>query len=476
MISRLTATLILACLSPPLAANPFGLFELEDGHTNWQYLANTGGTVLILALSYTLFRLVLSNRRAQRYNRELEAVRSELEQRVRDRTATLDESNRLLQESNRVLQEEIAEHRATTERLRVSEAYIARILHSMPSMLIGLGPSGEITQWNRRAEEISGIPAEQAIGRNLWEAYPSITVSPDQVEAARRRNTAVSVKQSQRDRFYFDVTIYPLESGAETDAVVMIDDVTKRVLAENRLIQRDKMSAMGELAATMAEDLDAPLRGITHELRTLEDRLTETEPELATRVGRALALGAQAGAVTANLQAFAGTHPESRRPACITGLLDHSLELAESMLSQPSGLSFSDIRIERDYGEQLPQVPCYAAELLQVFLSLLRYCCHALGTRGPQNAPPTIRVQAHHYYDALWIKIGHNGGGISLDEQRHIFEPFFVGSGAAQEQQHENPRRLSFPHFIIAEQHRGELAVTSDIDRGTTFHIQLRLE
>ena len=70
----------------------------------------------------------------------------------------------------------------------------------------------------------------------------------------------------------------------------------------------------------------------------------------------------------------------------------------------------------------------------------------------------------------------HNGRGISMQEQQILFEPFFTSSGNLNEEDYDAGRRLSYPYFIVTEQHRGQLAVTSDIDVGTTFHIQLLLE
>ncbi len=63
--------------SAPALAGLLDIYRLEDGHTNWQYVANTSGTLLILALLYTLFRLVKSIQEARRYNSELELTRSQ---------------------------------------------------------------------------------------------------------------------------------------------------------------------------------------------------------------------------------------------------------------------------------------------------------------------------------------------------------------------------------------------------------------
>jgi PAS domain S-box-containing protein len=444
------------------------VFELEDGHTNWQYVANTSATLLIFAMGYILFRLVRSHREAQRYNRQLE-------HRVQERTATLDESNRLLQASNRELEDEIAEHRSTTERLQMSESYITSILQSMPSMLIGLNADNRITQWNRRAQEISGLSSDHVLGRELWEAYPVITLSPEQIQAARKQNKPVSVKQSQRGQYYFDLTIYPLEGQSETGVVVMIDDVSQQVIAENGLIQRDKMSSMGELAASMAHDINTPLQGILEDIRQLQSSDHAPSPECIALLDDAITRGNQGSAVIANLLEFASSRAGEKKLADVTRILDRSVELANGMLTVPSGLSFSDVTIVRDYADDLPNIPCYPTELQQVFLSLLRHCCHALGQVEQEGFEPIVTLEAQHFYEALWIKVQHNGRGISMEEQQYIFEPFFTDTSRFASADYNAGRRLSFSHFIIADQHRGQLAVTSDVDIGTTFHIQLQL-
>ena len=68
---------------------------------------------------------------------------------------------------------------------------------------------------------------------------------------------------------------------------------------------------------------------------------------------------------------------------------------------------------------------------------------------------------------------------MTTEEQQLLFEPFFASSHAAAEsdtasdESSDAGERLSFAQFIIAEQHQGKIAVTSDINIGTTFHIQL---
>ena len=165
--------LILFLYSQTLHADLLDYFREEDGHTNWQYVANFSSSVLILILTSVVVKLYLTHRRLRKTNRALQDIRNALEERVQERTATLKESNRLLKETNNLLEKEIDHHQQTMAKLKQSETYIKNILESMPLMLVGIAADGAITQWNRKAEEITGIPANGARGQDLWQAYPT---------------------------------------------------------------------------------------------------------------------------------------------------------------------------------------------------------------------------------------------------------------------------------------------------------------
>ena len=259
---------IMTLLSSPALAYTFenDLFKDENGVRNWQHLANTVGGILLVLLMIVTVYLFIARRRAHRANRELTAIRNELETRVQERTATLDESNQLLLESNRLLEEEVAKHLITTNQLRSSESYIKDILTSMPLMLVGLDKNGFITHWNKQVEEVSGISSEDALGKTLWEAYPQATVLPEHVQQSMENNEIIHLKQSLRSLYHYEITIYPLQER-DAGVVILVDDVTKQAAAENMLIHNDKLSFMGELASTMAHDINLPLQALMMDLR-----------------------------------------------------------------------------------------------------------------------------------------------------------------------------------------------------------------
>ncbi|VUD68845.1 Sensor protein FixL [Thalassocella blandensis] len=480
-----TMALVLTFYSTLSHASFIQYFKDEEGNTKWQYVANFSSATLILLLSITAISLFFSHRRSRKANKALREIRADLEQRVLERTATLDESNRLLTEANNALEEEVSEHKETTALLEASEYYLNNILQSMPSMLIGLDDNLDVTHWNRCAEEISGVSYDKALHKNLWQVYPTITISPEQVSGVIEHNKPVTIKHSQRGQYYFDIRVYPLQgknAKAVPGVVILIDNVTQRTLAENMLIQRDKMSSMGELASNMAHDINTPLQVIVDDLHKLQKTLTSESLDkatLSTVLLDAIDKGKLASNVIRNLLDFSRSQGDIKRQSKITDIIENALSLARGTLSEPSGLKFSDIVIEKNYEENLPELEVYVSELQQVFLSLLRHSSHSLGLIAKTAFRPAIKISVQECYDAIWIKIQHNGRGLTPEEQQELFEPFFNASIDAgfegKPKGGDAQNRLSFSHFIISDHHKGQIAVTSDVDVGTTFHIQLEL-
>lgn len=463
-------------VSPLAAADIFWAFREADGSTNWQYIANFSSGILILALSYTVIRLFLSRRQANRYNRELEDIRSQLEQRVIERTATLNESNNLLKESNVALAEEIDQHLLTTNQLRQSESYINEILQSMPLILIGLDRDNNITQWNPQAEQISGLTAAKVITKNLWDCYPDITVTPEQIAEAADKQQAVNINYSQYGQYHFDITIYPLKDQQVTGVVLLLDDVTQRVNSETMLIQKDKMSLVGEMASSMAHDVKLPLASMLSTVKTVRQDLADNivdVVDLRDTLEDVLIHGQQAKAVVENLLGFSSSGGEAKSLASIKDIVEHSIDLAENVLaSSTTGLRLNDIAITLNYGDDLPDFPCYPTELQQVFLSLIRQACTALGNVDDIDHKPEIRLSVSRIYEDLWVSFAHNGQPMGEQDQIHLFDSF-----TPQEANVNNNRnqRLSFTHFIITEQHRGQVALSTDDEGNTIFSLQLPL-
>ena len=476
--------LVLLALQSPSAMAITDLFKDEYGNRNWQHVANYTGSTLLILLTIVTIYLLIARHRLRHANRELTTIRNELEERVQERTATLDQSNKLLQESNQLLEKEISQHVITADQLRSSKSYINDILTSMPLMLVGLDKNGCVTHWNKKVEVVSGVSSEDAMGKTLLEAYPQMTVIPDQVQQSIEQNKIIHLKQSLRSLYHYDITIYPLQ-GEEAGVVVLVDDVTKQTAAENMLIHTDKMSFMGELASTMAHDINLPLQAFMADLRYFQKIISDrnviklqqdTEDDQVQKFDEIItdmsAKGEQVSAIISNLLAFARSRNGIKQMADIVDVMENTISLANEVVSVSGDLPFKQIKLERKFENNLPLLPCYITELKQVFLSLFRHACHALALKKDVDGfEPKIKIILSENYDTLWIKIQHNGLGLTAEEQMHLFEPFFTDDQAAEDL--DGSQRLSFSYYIVTEQHQGHMAVTSDINLGTTIHIQL---
>ncbi len=477
------------CLLPSaeVLAGITDIFKDENGKTRWQILANWSSGTLIILLTIVAISLFFARKRAFKANAALNEIKENLEKRVKERTATLDNANVLLKESNDRLEVEIDKHVQTSARLRQSESYIKDILKSMPLMLIGLNKEGVITHWNQRTADVSGISAEDAIGKLLWDAYPTATISPENIKQAIDEHKTIHLKQSLRSLSHFDVLIYPLEAQDEPGVVILVDDITRQTQAENMLIHNDKMSFMGELASTMAHDISVPLQGMLLDLRSFQRILAEHHDDetiedssvkakrLNSIIGNMTSKGEQVSTIIGNLLTFARNRKEEKQVVNMTDVLENTLRLSNDLIEISPAFCFRDIPIERHYDLDLPQAPCYVTEMQQVFMSLFRAA--ALSMQKKQQLDPdykpVIKLLLTECYDSLWIKVQHNGVGLTSEEQMYLFEPYF--SQTSDKHATDAGERLSFVYYIVTEQHAGQMAVTSNVNIGSTFHIQLPL-
>lgn len=448
----------LASLSLNAFADIFAVFREEDGSTKWQYVANTSASLLIIILLVVLLFLIRAHLRAMHSNRALTEIKGTLEDRVAHRTAVLQE---------------------TTGQLQEREAYITSIVNSMPVILIGINQQMQITQWNKKAEEITGRPFKDVVGQDLWKAYSAITLTPEQVNTVWETGEALNLKHTQRGQYSFDITLYPLTNHKDTGIVILISDVTKQVNAENKVAERDKVSAMGELASAMAYDISLPINTIFARVSSARQKIEGAElggvkEFLLQEVETVRQSAQQATAIAQNLLDLARSHRDTKQLAYVPVIMDNSIALAENLFTDPDGLAFKNIAVKRSYADSLPQIPCFPAELEQVFVRLLRSAYYALKDKTwDDKSTPRIKVDVSEFIDSLWVKVEHNGKCLAVDEQLDIFEPFFAISDRSSTCPVE--QRLSYSYFIVTDHHRGHMSVTSDEQHGTCFNIQLSM-
>ena len=398
------------------------------------------------------------------------------------------------------LYREIERHEETEIRLQEAQTYLQCLIDSMPSVLVGIAPDGTITHWNKSAENATGFTLNETFGLPVEQVYPDLPVSMKMIHHTISTGEPQYFKNIQSGKgsnaTFMDLTIYPLRiSETVEDAVVLANDVTKRVRIENEIMQSDKMLSLGEMAAGLAHELNNPLAGILHNVRNIIRRTSgnhelnqETAADLGINLDDVRAYlqkrnvfsfleniqigGERASQIVANMLNFARTSSVTLVETDLRDVIEHSLELANNTLNLKSSLGFDLPLIYKEYTD-IPKVNCAPIEIQQVIINLLRNAAQAINAgNGVSNNPsfkPQITLRLKHNSEFVSLEIEDNGPGISEEVRQHVFEPFFTTKDAGE----GTGLGLAVCYFIISEHHSGTIEVDSKPGQGTTFTVNL---
>jgi two-component system, NtrC family, sensor kinase len=226
--------------------------------------------------------------------------------------------------------------------------------------------------------------------------------------------------------------------------------------ANAQLMQSEKLSAVGELAASIAHEVKNPMVGIvgfaqlgleSTDLKELREYFTLIEQDAY-----------RANEILQNLLEFSRPPEVELTPLSMNEVVTGSLQLCRHQLAM------SGVKIDTVLGEALPQVKANSNQLRQVLLNLLLNAGQAMET----SATKRITVATARTDHGLDVRIADTGPGMSDDVQSRLFRPFFTtkrrgdGTGLG----------LSVSRSIV-EAHGGTIRVESQPGRGATFIITL---
>ncbi len=396
--------------------------------------------------------------------------------------------------------EDITERKRTERALYDAKSYISNIINSMPSILIGVDADGKVTEWNREAEKVSDIGSDMALGNSVDLLLSQFSIDLGRIKKAikkhevRRENT-VSISHAGQTSYY-DITIYPLvlvDSGTQ-GAVIRIDDISERIRIEEMMVQSEKMSSIGGLAAGMAHEINNPLAGILQNVQVMRNRLTaktKKNKDAAAQCGfsmeqldQYLALrgipsmiesvtesGRRAAGIVENMLNFSRKESADYEPVEFSQLIDKTIELAANDFNLKGQFDFRRIQIVKDYPDSFPLVYCHASKVQQVILNLLKNGAQAMLQNSENDRESRFCIRLQSNKTNMILEIEDNGPGISDVVRKRIFEPFFTtksrdsGTGLG----------LSISYYIITKDHHGFMDVKSKPGEGSCFVIGLPL-
>lgn len=232
---------------------------------------------------------------------------------------------------------------------------------------------------------------------------------------------------------------------------------------EERFQTTSRLIAMGEMASSLAHELNQPLTAINTYASGLVRRLppeAEREPAITTAVQAIAEQAKRAGQIIASIRAFIKKHEPQLERYDPARVIQHSLQLAEP-LAQKHG-----VRIMLDADSQRCELQIDPVLIEQVLLNLLKNAVEALATA--QTAQPAIQLRTE-CGEAYWrVEVADNGPGLSEAMQANLFTPFYStkpeGMGIG----------LNICRSII-EFHRGEFGVSNSASGSCIFWFTLPL-
>jgi signal transduction histidine kinase len=375
----------------------------------------------------------------------------------------------------RSLQHKVDEY----ERLK---EFSENIVESINVGILAADLEDRVESWNTQIERLTGIPRQSAVGRRLAELFPAeLCERFDQVRGDTGvHNIYKFVLQSPAGAangnghsngfghpatHILNLAIAPLVSKDlhQIGRLIIFDDITDRDELERRLVQADKMSSIGVLAAGVAHEVNTPLAVISTYAQMLAKQISgdDQKAKLLDKIAKQTF---RASEIVNSLLNFSRTSTTEFVEVDLNKLIRETLSLIEHQL-QKSGI---DVLLNLEEG--LPGVKGNSGKLQQVFLNLFLNARDALEQGGSGGTPARLTIKTWNSEGFARIDVSDNGQGIAPEHLERIYDPFFTTKGARK----GTGLGLSVTYGIVRE-HGGTIEVESRLSTGSRFHLELPL-
>jgi signal transduction histidine kinase/CheY-like chemotaxis protein len=238
--------------------------------------------------------------------------------------------------------------------------------------------------------------------------------------------------------------------------------------AQTRLVQSEKLAAVGELVAGVAHELNNPLTSIIGFAHLLQQ--SNLDDQSRQDLDKVLVQAQRAAGIVRGLLDFARQRPSEKKPIQVNAVLRGILEFLAYELRT------NNIEHSTDFCPDLPLTMADPFQLQQVFVNLANNACQAMrkAHRGghltvtTELRPSTFNSQHASAEPTIWVTIQDDGPGIPDYLLSSIFDPFFTTKPEGQ----GTGLGLAVCHGIVSE-HGGDIWAESEPDHGATFFVEL---
>jgi two-component system NtrC family sensor kinase len=228
---------------------------------------------------------------------------------------------------------------------------------------------------------------------------------------------------------------------------------------QDQLLRAGKMAALGELAAGVAHEINNPLTGILTFSSLMLKKVDENHPwkkDLETIVQQTT----RCRNIVKGLLDFARQRKPDKKEWDIHTLIDRTLTLVEKQAP------FQNIQIVKEFKTEIPMLFIDGDQIQQVFMNILLNAADAMAGDGG-----TLTIKTNLKDGKAEVSFSDTGYGIAKEHLSKLFDPFFTtkqtgkGTGLG----------LAISYGII-QSHSGDIAVESEVGKGSTFRIKLPIE
>ncbi|WP_426014266.1 PAS domain S-box protein [Caulobacter sp. DWR2-3-1b2] len=366
---------------------------------------------------------------------------------------------------------------AARRRAAAMTHHLQSILDSAPDAVIVIDPAGLMTSFSPAAERLFGWSAAEAIGRNVSSLMPGPHREGHDgylANYARSREPKIigtgRVVVGQRK----DGSTFPMElavgetRGSSPFYTGFIRDLTDRQQTETRLrdlqtelVHVSRLTAMGEMASTLAHELNQPLSAIANLLtgsrRLLDRGRPEDQAKVRDAVDKASAQALRAGDVIHRMREFVRRGASERAPERLSMVVEDAAALA--LIGAREHLVTTRLKLD----PTADAVYADRVQIQQVLVNLIRNAVDAMADSPRREL--TIASQRLDS-DSVQVSVTDTGSGINDDFRERLFQPFMTtkaeGMGVG----------LSISRSII-EAHGGRIWADANPKGGTVFHFTL---
>jgi C4-dicarboxylate-specific signal transduction histidine kinase len=233
-----------------------------------------------------------------------------------------------------------------------------------------------------------------------------------------------------------------------------------------KLFQSDRLASLGQLAASVAHEINNPIAGVLN-LSMLIERIIKEDgipPERIEEVRRYLiqisSETTRVGRIVGDLLAFSRRPSPQRIPADLNAIVRRTVSIIVHKLNLAS------VELELQLDENLPKIKCDNSQIQQVIINLVLNASEA--THSRKLGKVTVRTAACKNNESIRLEVKDNGDGIPKEYLVKIYDPFFTTKGEGK----GVGLGLAVVYGIV-ESHGGDIEVDTKVGEGTTFCVDL---